>query len=124
MKYAISALLAIHGVIHAMGFAGAWGIAEFDGASRTPTNFVVAEPDSGALRGLGIVWLVALGAFVISAGLLLGGNPAWRGVALGAAALSMVVVALWWESAPMGAVANALIIIAVVMAPSLEGVPS
>jgi len=36
----------------------------------------------------------------------------------------MVVVTLWWESAPMGAVANALVIVAAVMAPSLEGVPS
>lgn len=35
MKYAIVALLVIHGLIHAMGLTGAWDLAEFRGASGT-----------------------------------------------------------------------------------------
>jgi hypothetical protein len=123
MKFAIIGLLAVHGLIHAVGFAGAWGLAEFQGASRVPTNFVTARPDDPIVRILGIVWLVALVAFVAAAYLLLMDNAAWRPVAIAAAAVSMVPVALWWQNAPMGAVANALVLVAVFLAPRLDNVP-
>jgi asparagine N-glycosylation enzyme membrane subunit Stt3 len=124
VKYAIAALLIVHGLIHAMGFAGAWNLAEFQGASRTPTNFVTTAPGSGATKALGLVWLVALVAFLLAAALLLNDSAAWRPAALVAAAISMVPVALWWQNAPMGAVANAIVLIAVVVAPRLDGVAS
>jgi asparagine N-glycosylation enzyme membrane subunit Stt3 len=124
MKYAIVSLLVIHGLIHAMGFEGAWDLAEFQGASRTPTNLVTTAPGSGATRALGLVWLVALVAFLLAAVLLVNDSVAWRPAALLAAAISMVPVALWWQNAPMGAVANALVIAAVVIAPRLDGVAS
>ena len=124
MKIAIIALLTVHGLIHAMGFAGAWGLAEFEGASRVPTNFVTAGPNAPIVRILGLVWLVALVAFLAAAYLLLVDSTAWRPVAVAAAAVSMIPVALWWQSAPMGAVANVLVLGAVVLAPRLEGLPA
>ena len=120
MKYAIVALLLIHGLIHAMGFAGAWGLAQFEGASKTPTNFVAVDPDGPAVRALGVLWMVALAAFLVAAVLLMGDSAAWRPAAIAAAVTSMVVVALWWEDAPMGALANALVIAAVLFADRLE----
>ena len=124
MKFAIIGLLAVHGLIHAVGFAGAWGLAEFQGASRVPTNFVTARPDDPIVRILGIVWLLALVTFVVAAYLLLMDSAAWRPVAIAAAAVSMVPVALWWQNAPMGAVANALVLVAVFLAPRLDNVPA
>jgi hypothetical protein len=122
MKYAIMALLSIHGLIHAIGFAGAWGLTEFEGASQTPTNFVSAQPGEPIVRALGIVWLAALATFLAAAVLLGADSSAWRPAAAGAALISMIPVALWWANAPMGAVANALVIVAVVVAPKLSGV--
>jgi hypothetical protein len=124
MKIAIVALLAVHGVIHAVGFAGTWGLAEFQGASRVPTNFLRASPDDPIVRVLGAVWLLALMAFLVAAYLLLIDSAAWRPIALVAVLVSMVPVALWWRNAPMGGVANALVVLAVVLAPRLSGVPA
>jgi hypothetical protein len=123
MKIAIIGLLSVHGLIHAIGFAGAWGLAEFEGASRVPTNFVTAGPNDPIVRILGLVWLVALVAFLAAAYLLLVDSTAWRPLAVAAAVISMVPVALWWQNAPMGAVAIALVLLAVFLAPRLEGVP-
>jgi hypothetical protein len=124
MKIAIVALLAVHGLIHAMGFAGTWGLAEMQGSSKVPTNLITAQPGDTIVRVLGVVWLVALLAFLGAAALLVADSSAWRLVAIGAAAVSMIMVALWWRDAPMGAVANALVIAAVVFAPKLGGVPA
>lgn len=55
LKIAIVALLVIHGLIHAMGFAGAWDFSELQGASRTPTNFVTVTPGGSMVRVLGLV---------------------------------------------------------------------
>ena len=120
MKYAIVALLTIHGLIHAIGFAGTWGLAQFEGASQTPTNFFTVEGDGNALKFLGLLWMVALVAFLAAAALLVADINAWRPVAVGAAAFSMVQVALWWENAPMGALANAMVVAAVLFADRLE----
>ena len=122
MKYAITALFVIHGLIHVMGFAGAFRLAEFQGASRTPTDFVTADSGSPTLKVLGVVWIVALFAFLLAATLLLMDNPGWRPTAVAAVFISMVPIALWWQSAPMGAVANALVLAAVLVAPKLDGV--
>jgi len=122
MKIAIVALLAVHGLIHAIGLAGTWGWAEFEGASRTPTNIITAQPTDPIVRMLGTVWLVAVIAFLVAAALLMGDSAAWRPAALVAVAISMVPVVLWWENAPMGAVANALVLAAVILAPRLDGI--
>jgi hypothetical protein len=122
MKIAIVALLALHGLIHAMGFAGAWGLAQLEGASRVPTNLITARPDDPIVRVLALVWLLALIAFLVAAYLLLVDSPAWRPVAVAAVVVSMVPVALWLRDAPMGAVANVLVLAAGVLAPRLEGV--
>ena len=122
MKIAIIGLLAVHGLIHAMGFVGAWGLAEFQGASRVPTNFITARPDDPIVRVLGLVWLLALVAFLVVAYLLLIDSPAWRPAAVAAVLVSMIPIALWWQNAPMGAVANALVLVAVFLAPKLGGV--
>ena len=124
MKMGITALLAIHGLIHGMGFVGTWGLAEFRGVSRVPTHLIHARPEDGVVRVLAVVWLVALVLFVAAAVLLVGDRGAWRIMAVAATAISMLPIALWWAEAPMGAVANALVLVAVWLAPRLEGVPT
>jgi hypothetical protein len=123
MKNVIVALLVVHGLIHSLGFAEAWGLAELEGASAAPTNLVSLEAGSAGVKILGLIWLVALVAFLGAALLLLAGNPTWRSIALVASLISMVPIALWWQDSPAGAVANALVLAAVWFAPRFEGVP-
>lgn len=122
MKLAIVALLVIHGLIHVIGFASSWGLADFQEASRAPTNLIAAQSGDPIVRVLGVVWLLALTAFLIAAMLLVGDSTMWRPVALGAAVISMVPIILWWQNAPLRAVANALVLIAALAAPRLSGV--
>jgi hypothetical protein len=122
MKLAIVALLTVHGLIHVIGFAGSWGLADFQGATRAPTNFITAQPTDPIVRALGVVWLLALAAFLLAAVLLVGDSTLWRPVAIAGAVISMVPVSLWWQNASMGAVANALVLVAVLAAPRLSGV--
>lgn len=124
IKIGVVALLAVHGLIHTMGFLGTMGLAQFEGASRVPTNVIVAGPEDLIVRILGLVWLIALAGFLLAAVLLVMDAAAWRPVAMASVAVSMVVVILWWGNAPMGAVANALVLAAVILAPRLEALPA
>lgn len=122
MKFVIMALLTVHGLIHAIGFAGAWGLAEIKGVSPVPTDIVAAQATDPIVRVLGLVWLLALAAFLVAAYLLLVDSPAWRPLALAAVLVSTVPVALWWQDAFLGALVNTLVVAAVLLGPRLEGV--
>lgn len=122
MKFVIMALLTVHGLIHAIGFAGAWGLAEIKGVSPVPTDIVAAQATDPIVRVLGLVWLLALAAFLVAAYLLLVNSPAWRPLALAAVLVSTVPVALWWQDAFLGALVNTLVVAAVLLGPKLEGV--
>lgn len=124
MKIVIVAVLVTHGLIHAMGFAGTLGLARFPGVSQTPTHLVSAQPGDSIVRLLALTWLLGLILFLVTATLLVVDNPAWRMTALGGVVLSMGLIVLWWANAPMGAVANALVLAAVVFAPRMSGVPA
>lgn len=122
MKFVIMALLTVHGLIHAIGFAGAWGLAEIKGVSPVPTDIVAAQATDPIVRVLGLVWLLALAAFLVAAYLLLVNSPAWRPLALAAVLVSTVPVALWWQDAFLGTLVNTLVVAAVLLGPKLEGV--
>jgi hypothetical protein len=123
MKIAVLALLVVHGVIHLMGVAGSWQLARFEGATPVPTNLVELRPGSAGAKFLGVVWLVALFGFLLAAWMLWRGSGAWRLTAVAATIPSLAVVALWWKNAPLGGVANALVLLAVLAAPALDALP-
>ncbi len=122
MRIAIALLLTTHGLIHLMGFLATWGLARPDSVSRAPTNLVHASVDSPFARALGLAWLLALAAFLAATGLLLDGESAWRAIAAIGVAVSMPLIGMWWRDARAGALANALVLAAVVVAPALQGV--
>lgn len=118
-KLLIAGLLVVHGLIHAIGIATVFGGASFEGMSGSPTLRV-----GGAEQAVAALWGVAMVALV-GAGLgLLFSQSWWAPLALAGAAVSMVPVVVWWGDAWVGAVANALVVVAVVAAermPSLVG---
>ncbi len=96
MRVALSILIAVHGLIHLMGFAKAFELASLE-ALRLPVS-----------RPAGVVWLVAalllLGA---ATALLLWPRGFWW---LGAAGLatSQVLIVMAWSDARFGTVANVI----------------
>ena len=124
MKFVVLGLLVVHGLIHGMGFAVTWKLAELQGISRVPAVLARSEPSDALIKFLGLVWLVAGVSFLVAGGLVLANSAAWRPIAIGAAVISMIVIVLGWKDAPMGAVANAFVVATALSAPWLSGVPS
>ena len=113
----IAALLVVHGLIHAIGIATTFANAEIEGFSGEPTLDIGV-----ALRAFSLLWGVALvGMLAAAVGVELD-QTWWWPVALVAAVVSMVAVTVWWQDARFGAVANALVIAAVLVAPRIPDV--
>lgn len=101
MRWPIAAVLALHGLIHAMGFAKAFGYAELP---------QLAQPIS---RAMGAAWLLAGGLVVATAGMLaMGARHTWL---VGAVALvvSQAVILSAWRDAWAGTLANAVLLLVV-----------
>lgn len=102
MKILLTALLVVHGFIHLMGPAKAWGLAELP---------QLKQPIS---KGLGLLWLAAaLLLLGTAAALFLAPGWWWE---LGAVALvvSQGVILSSWSDARYGTIANLLLLAAVV----------
>jgi len=101
MRWAVVGVLVLHGVIHLMGVAKAFGLAELP---------QLTQPIS---RAWGVAWLLAAGLIVGTAVLLaVGARSSWL---LGALALlvSQVVIASAWRDAWAGTAANVLLLVVV-----------
>lgn len=101
MVSAFVLFLIVHGVIHLMGFAKAFGYA------RLPD---LTMPIS---RGMGLGWLAAAGLFVLAAVLVVARPRAWWAVALLAVVVSTVVIVPSWRDAKFGMAANALALVGI-----------
>jgi hypothetical protein len=103
MKLAFAALLALHGAIHLAGFARAFGLADL--------------PQLGPVsRGAGLGWLAAGLGFVTAAALLFVGQRAWWVPAAAALLLSQALVFGAFREARFGSIANAIILVPVLVA--------
>lgn len=102
MRWLFFAVLVVHGLIHVMGFAKAFRLAELPQLT-TPIG-----------RGMGLVWLVA-GLATLTAAAMLVLAPRWWWV-LGAAALvlSQIAIVASWDDARFGTFANALLLVGAV----------
>ena len=101
MRWALVVLLAIHGAIHFMGPAKAFGWSELE---------ALTQPIS---RAMGVFWLVT-GVTVLAAAVHLTVAPrSWWITGLVAAALSQAVVFSAWQDARFGTVANLIVLAAV-----------
>lgn len=112
MKYALVVLILLHALIHLMGFAKEWKLAEVSQLSGH-TLFHLGEQ---ARRITGILWLLACLVFIVSALALLAGGDNWWMWAAVALVLSQVLIVLYWKDARAGTIANVLILVAVWMA--------
>jgi hypothetical protein len=101
MRIAFTVLLVVHGLIHAMGFAKAFGLAE------------LKELTLPIARSTGALWLVAAALFFASAATLhLWPRGFWAVGAL-AVVLSEVLVVMAWRDAKFGTIANVIALLGV-----------
>ena len=99
MRYFIGILLALHGLIHLLGFVKAFGFAD------------VPQLRQHVTPGRGVLWLIA--ALLLGAGailVLLEDSHWWMPVVAGVA-LSQVMILTSWADAKFGTIANAIVVL-------------
>lgn len=100
MKFFLVIVAIIHGLIHLIGFAKAFKLAEVNQLTQT-----ISKP-------MGILWFVTAILFVVSAVLLFVKKDYWWALAIAGVVLSQVLIFLNWPDAKFGTIANVIILIA------------
>ena len=90
-------IVLLHGLIHLMGFAKAFRLAEMKQLSM------------GISRPAGALWLAAAMLFLATAVLVIINKEWWWMPAVAAILLSQALVAAWWQDAKFGTVANVIV---------------
>lgn len=103
LRLVAGVFLALHGLVHLMGFVVAWKLGTIEGLPYT-TTLLNGSWDVGptGLQVLGLVWLVAaLGFVAVGFGIIV--RQAWWSSAIFVVAfLSLVITALQWPEAQFG----------------------
>jgi hypothetical protein len=102
MTIAFASLLVVHGLIHLLGAAKAFGWAELG---------QLTQPISPAF---GALWFVSVLLFLATATALFAWPRGWWAIGAAAVAVSMFVILRSWTDANVGALANALVFFGVV----------
>ena len=95
VKLAVAGIIGAHGIGHVLGWMPAWGIARFEGMSIQSWVLSPAVGDGGARVVAGLLFVVPTVGFAAAAAGLLLGQPWWRQVAVGSAAVSLGATALF-----------------------------
>lgn len=106
LRIVIGVLLVIHGVAH-VEITRVWG------ARESATSWLAGEADR-----LGTVLsTIALAGFVLAGLAVFAGFSVWRPLAVGAACVSLVTIALFWDwKMALGAAVNVAILVALLWA--------
>ena len=109
LRWTLIAFLALHGLIHLMGFAKAFGYAELP---------QLTQPIS---REWGVLWLLAGVLVVATAALFAAGARTYRIVGALALLVSQLVIGAAWRDAWAGTAANAVLLLVVAHGLLTEG---
>jgi hypothetical protein len=101
MRIAIAVLFVLHGLIHLLGFAKAFGYADLPQLGQP-----VSQP-------VGVLWLTATMLCLAAAAALFLAPRRWWAVGALAVAVSQAVIVTAWSDAMVGTVANVLLLVAV-----------
>jgi len=101
LKILFVAIVAVHGLIHLMGFAKAFKYADLEQLTQP-----ISKP-------FGLLWLTSTGLFLLTIPLYLTRIDWWWVVALAAIIVSQIVILFSWQDAKFGTIANVLILIAI-----------
>ncbi len=104
MKYLFVFVLATHGLIHLMGFAKAFDLAQLNQLTKE-----ISKP-------IGVAWLLTTLIFLVTAASFLLKKDLWWFVAITGVLLSQLLIILLWQDAKFGTIANVIILLVVVPA--------
>lgn len=99
LKYLLILVIAIHGLIHLMGYAKAYGYGNFPQLKK-----YISKP-------VGSLWLIAAIHFITTAIFYMLGKEGWWMVAIPALIISQILIIMFWKDAKMGTIANLIILI-------------
>jgi hypothetical protein len=115
VRLVAAGILGAHGLGHVMGWLPAWGMARIEGASSQSWLLTATMGEGAARLAAGLVFLVpTIGFLAAAAGLLLG-QPWWRQVAIGSAALSLLGTAMFPQAFPTGSTIGSVAVNVVVI---------
>jgi hypothetical protein len=112
LRFLFLFMLALHGLIHIIGFINAWKIYPVKGFSNT-TLLVLSET---GVKVAGLLWLLCSILFLL-ASLAYGAQKEWWwALALSAVLVSQLLIVLYWQDAKAGTIANAIVLVVAVVA--------
>lgn len=122
MTVIVAVVLIVHGLIHLMGTAVYLGHAQVKGLSYK-TTLLNGHWDLGevGIRIFGALWVLPAFGFMAVALALLAGWGWWKPALVGVTLLSLVLAALDWRNAFMGAIIDAAILAIVPLGPRMAG---
>lgn len=103
-------LTILHGAVHMMAPADIWDLAEFEQEVSPSVEF-----GGAALDALAVGWTITALILAFAGVMLLLRRPSWSIPALTGVAVSQALIVLWWGSAWVGTIPNALILLGVVL---------
>lgn len=99
LRFIFTFIILIHGLIHLMGFAKAFQLAEISQLTQA-----ISKPR-------GILWLICTILFCTSALIYLTDRYWWWMLALPAVLLSQVLIFIYWQDAKFGTLANVIVFV-------------
>jgi hypothetical protein len=103
MKTIFTLILAIHGLIHLMGFAKAFGYGNLTQLTTEISKLI------------GILWLITAGLFIVTTGLFLLRKDEWSIAGIIAVIISQFLIFTVWQDAKFGTLANVIILVVAVL---------
>jgi len=100
MRLALVFVIVIHGLIHLIGFARAFGL------------ITVSEFTHPVSKLMGLIWLLATVAMLLVSAAILFGHKWWWILALAAVTLSQILILGQWQDAKFGTFLNVIILMA------------
>ena len=105
-------VLVLHGLIHLIGTAVYWRLADIQGfAYKTTVLGGRLDLGYGGVRAFGMLWLLAAMGFVLAALALMQGWDWWGTALLAVTLLSLGLTSLDWSVAFAGAIVNIVILV-------------
>lgn len=109
MRIALAVLLALHGVAHGAGFAGAWGLLR--DAPRTTTVMAGrVELGNAGARAYGLLWLAVGVAFLLAAFGAITDRGWWIALTVVITLVSLPMSVLTWPESRIGVAVNLAIL--------------
>lgn len=103
LRYIIAFILLVHGLIHFMGFAKAFGYGDMK-----QLTVPISKP-------IGALWMITAFMFIIAIVLFLLKREYWWMIGLVAAIISQIVIIMSWSDAKFGTIANIILIVWIII---------